>query len=453
MAKRPAFQGTLFTGPQLRALILPLIAEQFLAVTVGMADTMMVSTVGQAAVSGISLVDQINMLLIQIFAALATGGAVVASQYLGRRDRENAVASAKQLFYVVLACSTVVAAAAVIFNRHILHAIFGNVEPAVMEAAETYFWLSALSYPFLAVYNAGAALFRSMGNSKISLVASLIMNVINIGGNAILIYGFGMGVAGAAVASLVSRMTAAFIVVGLLMNREQPIYLDRLLHPCWRGGLVKSILRVGVPTGFENGIFQIGKLLVAGLIASYGTTAIAANAVCNNILSIPNIPGSAIGLAAVTVVGRCVGAGDSAQARGYTKLLVKLSYLAMTLVSVLVLLASPWLVGFYAMPAETTQLATTVINFVCLGAILFWTPSFMLPQALRAAGDAKFTMVVSMVSMWTFRVGASIVLGTWLGWGLIGVWTAMVLDWVVRMIAFGLRFKGQAWLRKKVIEN
>lgn len=453
MGKRAPFVGTIFTGEQLKRLILPLIAEQFLAVTVGMADTMMVSTVGQWAVSGISLVDQINILLIQVFAALATGGAVVASQYLGRRDRDNAVASAKQLFYVVLVCSGVIAAAAILWNRHILQGVFGAVEPEVMAAAETYFWLSALSYPFLAVYNAGAALFRSMGNSKISLFASLIMNVINIGGNAVLIYGFNMGVAGAAVASLVSRMVAAVLVVGLLLNQTQPIYFDKLWKPCYKGYLVKSILRVGVPTGLENGMFQIGKLLVAGLITTYGTTAIAANAVCNNICSIPNIPASAIGLAAVTVVGRCMGAGDKAQARGYTVRLLKWAYMAMASVSLLVIVASPALVRFYAMPAQTTQLALFIIRFVCVCDIFFWPASFMLPQALRAAGDARFTMVVSMFSMWLFRVGASIVLGTWLGWGLVGVWVAMIIDWLGRIAFFVPRFLGDKWLQKKVIDG
>ena len=448
-----ASASPLFSRTELKRLILPLIAEQFLAVTVGMADTMMVSGVGQAAVSGISLVDQINTLLIQVFAALATGGAVVASQYLGRKDRPNAVASAKQLFYVTLALSVAIGAVCVGFNRHLLHGIYGNVEADVMQAAETYFWLSALSYPFIAVYNAGAALFRSMGNSKVSLFASLIMNIVNIGGNAILIYIFGWGVAGAATASLVSRFVAAAMVIGLLLDRGRPIYFDHLLRPCFHGGLVKSILRVGVPTGIENGLFQIGKLMVAGIITGYGTAAIAANAVCNNITSINNIPGSAIGLAAVTVVGRCIGARDTVQARRYAKNLLGLAFLCMFVVSAVVYVAAPYLVGFYAMPQETTDMALEVIYFICVCCVFFWPPSFMLPQALRAAGDAKFTMIVSMFSMWIFRVGFSVVLGTWMGWGLFGVWAAMVIDWIVRALFFVTRFLGKKWLQKKVIDG
>ena len=298
----------LFSANDLKKLILPLIAEQFLAITVGMADTVMVSSVGEAAVSGISIVDQINTLLIQVFAALATGGAVVASQYLGRRERNHAVESAKQLYYVTLLLSLFIGVVCVVTNRGLLSFIYGRVEPDVMENAATYFWLSALSYPFIALYNAGAALFRSMGNSKVSLYASLGMNVINIGGNALLIYGLHWGVAGAAAASLLSRLAAAVMVTVLLLNPGHPIYLHELHKPTFHPGMVKSILRIGIPTGLENGMFQVGKLLVAGMITTYGTAAIAANAVCNNVTSMNNIPASAIGLAAVTVVGRCVGA-------------------------------------------------------------------------------------------------------------------------------------------------
>ena len=270
MAQKTFARPLMFTRQALWRLILPLVLEQLLLVTVGMADTVMVSTVGEAAVSGISLVDQVNVLLIQIFAALATGGAVVASQYLGRRDRENACRSAKQLVYATFGMAVAIGALVLVLNRHILRLVFGNVEPDVMQAAETYFWLSALSYPMLALYNAGAALFRSMGNSRISLFASLIMNVINIGGNALLIYGLNWGVAGAATATLASRTVAGLMMMLLLRNRDNPIFLERLFHPEWNGGILKSILRVGVPNGLENGMFQIGKLLVAGLITTFG---------------------------------------------------------------------------------------------------------------------------------------------------------------------------------------
>ena len=428
MAQKTFARPLMFTRQALWRLILPLVLEQLLLVTVGMADTVMVSTVGEAAVSGISLVDQVNVLLIQIFAALATGGAVVASQYLGRRDRENACRSAKQLVYATFGMAVAIGALVLVLNRHILRLVFGNVEPDVMQAAETYFWLSALSYPMLALYNAGAALFRSMGNSRISLFASLIMNVINIGGNALLIYGLNWGVAGAATATLASRTVAGLMMLLLLRNR-------------------------GIPNGIENGMFQIGKLLVAGLITTFGTSAIAANAICNNVGSMSNIPGSAIGLAMITVVGQCVGAKDYQQARHYTKTLLAAAYVSMGLLNIALFLLAPYLVGFYAMPQTTTDLALSVLQVNCVVTVLIWPSSFTLPNALRAAGDARFTMVTSMVSMWVFRIGMSYVLGAWLGMGLFGVWTAMQIDWAVRSLVFGVRFLGHKWEKARVLEG
>lgn len=443
----------MFTRRELWRLILPLVAEQLLMVTVGMADTVMVSSVGEAAVSGISLVDQINVLLIQIFAALATGGAVVASQYLGRRDRENACRSAKQLVYASFGMAVLIGAVVLILNRTILQAVFGNVEPEVMRAAETYFWLSALSYPMLALYNAGAALFRSMGNSRVSLFASAVMNVINIGGNAALIYGLNWGVAGAGTATLASRAAAGVIMLVLLHHRDNPIVLNRLLHPEWNGGILRSILRVGVPNGLENGIFQVGKLLVAGLITTYGTAAIAANAIANNIAMMTNLTGSAIGLAMITVVGRCVGAKDLAAARRYTKLLVWAVYVSMWATNIILYFLAPQLVRFYGMPLRTAEMALLVLNVNFIVTSVFWPPSFTTPNALRAAGDAKFTMIVSIISMWVFRIGMSYVLGSWMHLGLLGVWLAMQIDWVVRALFFTLRFHGHKWEQKHVIDE
>lgn len=443
----------MFTGRELWRLILPLVAEQLLMVTVGMADTVMVSSVGEAAVSGISLVDQINVLLIQIFAALATGGAVVASQYLGRRDRENACRAAKQLVYASFGMAVLIGAAVLVLNRYILRAVFGDVDPEVMRAAETYFWLSALSYPVLALYNAGAALFRSMGNSRVSLFASAIMNVINIGGNAILIYGLHWGVAGAGTATLLSRAAAGGIMLVLLHHRENPIVLERLLYPEWNGGILRSILRVGVPGGLENGIFHVGKLMVASLVTTFGTAAIAANAIANNIASMTNLTGSAIGLAMITVVGRCIGAKDIAAARRYTKLLLWAVYVSMWGTNIILYFLAPHLVRFYAMPLKTAEMALLVVNVNFIMSSLFWPLSFTTPNALRAAGDAKFTMTVSIISMWVFRIGMSYVLGSWLHMGLLGVWLAMQIDWVVRALFFTVRFAGHKWEEKHVIDE
>lgn len=441
----------LFSTRALCALILPLMVEQLLAVTVGMADTMMVSRVGEAAVSGISLVDSVNVLLIQVFAALATGGAVVVSQYLGRRDRQSACAAARQLIWITALLATVIGAVVLVGNRWILQFVFGRVEPAVMENAMTYFWLSALSYPFIAVYNAGAALFRSMGNSKVSMMTSFIINIINIGGNAILIYGFHWGTAGAGTATLVSRAVAAVVMVVLLHHRNNPVYLEGLLRPYLDRKLAGSILKVGIPNGVENGMFQVGKLLVAGLISSFGTAAITANAICNNLGSISNIPGAAIGLGMVTVVGQCVGARDHAQARRYTKLLLGWTYAVMTLTNLAVMLLAEPLIGMYHVGAETNRMAFEVMAVYCILCAVVWPLSFTTPNALRAAGDARFTMTVSMFSMWIFRIGFSYILGSWMQMGLFGVWLAMEIDWVVRALFFTIRFLGKKWEKSNVI--
>ena len=262
----------LFSAAALRRLIIPLVIEQFLAMTIGMADTIMVTSVGEHAVSGVSLVDNISILLINIFSALATGGAVVAAQYLGSRDESNACAAAKQLFYVVGALSTATMAVCLLFREPILRLVFGQLDASVMEAAMTYFLLTALSYPLLAVYNAGAALFRSMGNSKVSMLASLLMNLINIGLNAVLIYGAGIGVAGAGFGTLFSRLAGAVLMTWLICRKGHVIHIDHLFRPEFRKQLVKKILRIGVPNGLENGMFQIGKLLVLGLVTPLGTS-------------------------------------------------------------------------------------------------------------------------------------------------------------------------------------
>ncbi len=441
----------MFTRKQLIQLIVPLVIEQFLAMAVGAADTVMVASCGEAAVSAVSLVDSISVLLINIFSALATGGAVIAAQYIGRQDAANARTAAKQLIYVVSFLSVLIAAAALIFRRSILSMVFGHIDAEVMDNALTYFWISAVSYPFLAVYNGGAALFRSMGNSKISMLVSLLMNGINIVGNAILIYGFNMGVAGAATATLFARILAAVLMMVLLRNPRYVLSVRDLHKIRIRFDMIRSILRVGVPNGVENSLFQVGKILVSSLIATFGTSAIAANAVANSLCSIAVIPGSALGLAMITVVGQCVGAGDYQQTRHYAGVLMKLSYLAMFITNLLTTVLAGPLVGFYNLSGTTAVTAQHLVMIHSGMAIIFWPASFTLPNALRAAGDAKFTMVVSMLSMWIFRIGFSFLLGQALNMGVEGVWWAMIIDWVARVTCFVLRFKGTRWQEKRLI--
>ncbi len=343
-------RAPLFSADALRRLIIPLVIEQFLAMTIGMADTIMVTSVGEHAVSGVSLVDNISTLLINVFSALATGGAVVAAQYLGSRDEENACSAAKQLFYAIGALSAATMAVCLLFREPILRLVFGQLEDNVMEAAMTYFLLTAISYPLLAIYNAGAALFRAMGNSKVSMLASLLMNIVNIGLNAILIYGADIGVAGAGFGTLFSRLAGAVLMTWLICQHGHRIHIDHLLHFEFRGQLVKKILRIGVPNGLENGMFQIGKLLVLGLVTPLGTSATAANAIANSVAGVVNVPGNAISLSLITVVGQCMGAGDSKQAVRYTRKLMTIVYLAMGSLSVLLFFFATPVVGLFGSP-------------------------------------------------------------------------------------------------------
>ena len=451
----------LFTNRDLTRLMIPLVIEQLLLMTVGMADTMMVTTAGEAVVSGVSLVDGINILIINIFSALSTGGAVVVAQYLGRREPENARSAAKQLLYVALLAALFLMGAALLFREHILRLLFGSISKEVMDSALIYFLLTAAAYPFIAIYNAGAALFRAMGNSKVSMVNSLIVNLINIAVNAVLIYGFGMGAAGAGIGTLVSRVAAA-VIIGVMITRPSlQVYVEDLFRPNLQWRTVKAILGIGIPAGIENGMFQVGKLLVLRLVTSFDVgvnlavqgSAVAANAICNSVASCINVPGQAVGLSMVTVIGQCMGAGDHEQAMGYTKKLMKVVYLSMGVSCLGLFLAAPVLVPLFNLTPATAAIAIQVLRWCAVFTIVFWPMSFTLPNALRAAGDAKFTMVVSMLSMWICRIGMSYLLGPvqGLGMGLLGVWVAMFCDWVVRAALFLIRFLRGKWKEHQVI--
>ena len=442
----------LFTRQALVALLLPLIAEQALSVTIGLADTLMVSSVGEAAVSGVSLVDSFNTLMIQVMSALATGGAVVTSQYIGHREPKNAKAAAAQILFVLASFSLVVAAVVVVGRHAILRGIFGSIDADVMRYAETYFLLSALSYPFIGLYNAGAALFRAQGNSKISMLSSLVMNVINIGGNAVLIYGFRMGVMGAALASLVSRAIACFAVLYLLQKPDCPLRVDGLRALAPKARLIRQILRVGIPAGIENGMFQIGKLSVSSLTSTLGTAAIAANAVANTASTFLNIPANAVGMAALTVVGQCLGAGEKEQAVYYSRRLLLTAYCGAWVMNLSAFLfANRFVISLFNLSPEAQTMALQVMVWFNFVSLFFWPSSFTLPNILRAAGDARFTMAVSILSMWVFRVGFCYVMVLGFHGRLLSIWMGMFLDWVFRSLCFFVRFVRGRWMEQSVI--
>lgn len=443
--------GGMFTRQELVKLIIPLILEQLLACTIGIADTVMVSTAGDAAVSGVSLVDSINALLIQVFAALASGGAVITSQYLGRGDKKNATSSAMQLLWSSLLIAILIGGLSIAFNRWILRLIFGQVEDAVMKNSVIYFYLTAASYPFLAVFNSCAALFRSMNNSRVSLFTSVIMNLVNIAGNAILIYGLKIGVAGAGTATLLSRIVGSVIMIILLCRGTHELDMSRIyrLEPNFR--ILKQVLRIGIPNGLEGGMFQVGKLLVQRLVSSFGTAAIAANAITGTMANFACVPGNAVSLAMVTVIGRCVGAGEYGQARHYTRRLLAFVHEMMLVICIALALLTGPIITLFRVSADAGSQAYEILMLYYLFSVLIWPESFTLPNSLRAAGDARFTMCVSIFSMWTTRIGASYLFCRVFHLGLLGVWLAMFLDWIVRAFCFIVRFARGHWTKIKSI--
>ncbi len=443
--------GTMFSKKQLQKLIFPLIVEQVLAITVGMVDTMMISYAGESAISGVSLVDMINVLLINIFAAVATGGAVVVSQYLGHGNRKNACRAAEQLITVSVVISTGLMLVSLLFREQILRLLFGAVEADVMENAMIYFLISAFSFPFLGVFNAGAATYRSMGNSRISMQVSAGMNVFNAIGNAILIFGFQMGTAGAALSTLAARVLGAVVMMVLIMNRKNDVYVIFRNLFSWEKSMVHRILHIAIPNGVENGLFQLGRVLVVSIISQFGTAQIAANAVANNLDSMGCIAGQAMNLAMITVVGQCMGAGEKDQAVWYTKKLWKFTYKITAIVNSIILLSLPLILNIYSLSPEARRFAFILVWIHDGCAILLWPTSFTMPNALRASGDVKFTMIVSVASMFIFRIGFSVILGIHLGLGAIGVWIAMVFDWLCRVSFYIWRFLSKKWLNFKVI--
>ena len=444
-----------FSRKDLLALILPLIAEQFLAVMVGMADTAMVSGVGGSAVAAVSTVDTLNVLFIQLFSAMSAGGAVVAAQYLGRGDRKHACAAAKQLMLSTFALASFVTLIIAVFHRQIIGLMDNGSDPATVSQSYTYLLITAFSYPFLGLYNGGVGLLRAMGNSKSSMWTSVAMNVINIGGNALLIHPAGLGVAGAGISTLLSRVVSAVVILMMMFNDGMAIHLDkprkgenyfRFDFP-----MIRRIFHVGIPNGLENSLFQVGKVLIMGIITTFPTAIRAANGICNSISSVVNIPGSAIGLAAVAVVGQLIGADKKDEAKRYAKKLLALMYVCVLPLNVVLFFFAGPIVGLFQLEAAGVPVGIQVMRVYAVCSIVMWPLSFGMPNFLRAAGDARFTMAVSVISMLTLRVGASYLLVYGMGLSLLGVWLAMHMDWVVRSICFVLRFMNNKWLDKKVI--
>ena len=445
------FNNLLYPNRAMFLLLVPIVVEQLLNSFMGMADTMMVSNVGGEAISAVSLVDSINNLVIQMFAAMASGAAIICSQYLGHRDKEGSNKAARQVLLTVLAISVSLTLIGLLLRKPLLRLIFGQIDPGVMDKAMSYFLVTILSYPFLALFNAGAAFFRAGGNSRFPMIVSVISNLLNIGGNAILIFGLDMGVTGAALSTLFSRIFCAVVVLFSLRRDGQPIVVRDYYRIRPDMPLIMKILAIGIPSGIENGMFQFGKLAIQSTVSAMGTAAIAAQAMANILEMVNGIFGVGVGIGLMTMVGQALGAGRKEEARYYIVKCTKIGLVGI-LVSCLAVfgLAEP-VTRLAGMEPESARLCLEMVTAITIAKPLFWAFSFIPGYGMRAAGDVKFSMITSTLTMWCLRVVLCIFLVKAYNMGPMAVWYGMFADWAVRGIVFTLRFRGDRWLQKRVI--
>lgn len=443
----------LFTRRQIVALLIPLMLEQVLSGLMGIADTMMVTTVGESAVSAVSLVDSINTLVLQLLAALAAGGVIVCAQFLGRGETGRANDAARQVMLVSMLLAAVATVFCLVFRGPLLRLIFGSVEQSVMDQSMQYFLITAVSYPFIAAQQTASAIFRSGGKSTPPMAVTAIANAINIAGNAVTIYVFEMGVVGAALATLISRVFAAVVLLILLRDRRLVVSVRDYAHIRPNREVIGMVLKVGVPTGVENSMFQLGKLVVQSTVSTLGTAAMAAQAMTHMLNLVICMPSMAIGTGLLTVAGQCMGAERPREARRYTRMFCVISEIALVAMSVILLSFTPFITRVSELSAESAKLTFDLLLIISAVKAVLWVLSFTLPNCLRAAGDVRFTSAVSAVSMWVFRVGGALILCRGFGVGLIGVWIAWFLDWMFRMVLYIWRYRSGVWETKKVIKS
>ena len=441
----------MFTNRMIRSLLIPVVLEQLLNSIMGTADTMMVSNVGSAAISAVSLVDSINILVIQAFSALAAGGAIVCAQYIGQQNQERANESARQVLFIITLISIVVSAICLGFKKPLLRLIFGSVEADVMRASEIYFFYTALSFPFIALYDAAASIFRAQDNTKGPMAISMISNIMNIVGNAIMIWGFHMGVAGAAIATLISRIFCALVVLIQLRRDRQPIVVRDYLkiRPDWP--MIGRILGIGIPSGVENSMFQLGKLAIQSTVSTLGTVAIAAQAMTNILENLNGIAGIGVGVGLMTIVGQCMGANRKDEAVYYIKKLSVIAEVTIIVSCLLVFVLTRPVTMLGGMEKTSADMCWHMVMWITIVKPIMWVSAFVPAYGLRAAGDVKFSMISSCAVMWLCRFCLSVLLIRGLGFGPMGVWIGMFADWTVRAVLFTWRFHSRKWLEHKVI--
>ena len=444
-------QQHMFTNRMIRNLLIPVVLEQLLNSIMGTADTMMVSNVGSAAISAVSLVDSINVLVIQAFSALAAGGAIVCAQYIGQRNKEKANESARQVLFIITAISVAVSMICLVFQKPLLRLIFGSVEAEVMRASETYFFYTALSFPFIAAYDSAASIFRAQDNTRGPMLISMISNVMNIAGNAVMIWGFHMGVAGAALSTLISRIFCAVVVlIQLRKDRQEIVVRDYIrIRPNW--SMIKRILGIGIPSGVENSMFQLGKLAIQSTVSTLGTAAIAAQAMTNILENLNGIAAIGVGVGLMTIVGQCLGAGRQDEAVYYIKKLCVIAEVIIIISCLGVFALTKPITILGGMEKVSADMCFHMVMWITIVKPIAWTMAFIPGYGLRADGDVKFSMITSCCTMWACRFCLCVFLIRKLGFGPMGVWIGMFADWTVRSIIFTWRFHSRKWLQHKVI--
>ncbi|MGD1822232.1 MAG: MATE family efflux transporter [Pleomorphochaeta sp.] len=440
-----------FSKKYLLYLILPLFGEQFLSILVGVIDSIMVASYSEAAISGVSLIDSLYSLFFFLISAFTTGGAVVTSQYLGRGDKKRAKAASKALLYISLFFGILIALLFLPIQGSLISFIYGDLDIAVYDQSLIYFDYVFISIPFLCLFASGSALFRSVGNSKISLKISILMNILNVVLNAVFIYGLKMGIKGAGIATLVSRIVSGVLMFIFLITFDSEIKVENILKVNIDFSILKKIFSISIPNAIENSVFQVGKIAVQSIVASLGVASIAANVVVNNLCTFAILPGTAVSLASTTIIGQCLGAREKDQAKYYTSLLLKISLIAILSFCVVIFILLKPIISLYNLSAEATTLATNISTIVLILTSILWTFSFATPNILRSAGDVKYTLVCSLISLILCRILGAVIFTKVFDLGLYGVWFAMMVDWICRSSCYITRLKGETWLNKKVI--
>ena len=444
-------EGYLYSNRALLALFIPLLIEYALEFFVGLADSIMVASLGEAAISGVSLVDFLVQLLIFSFSALATGGAVVAGQYLGDKQIDKAQNSATQLVWFSTILSTVLMILVILLRQFLIGLLFGQIDADVWHNAELYLYIVALSIPFLAIYNVGAAIFRTTNNADLPMKILLVCDVLNVVGNAICIYYLGWDVRGVAIPTVISRLLSAVLIMYFAVDEDYKLRIKKTLRHKFDFYVLRKVLQVGIPYGIENGLFQLGRVLVLSIVSTFGTMAIAANSVGYAIGIFSVLPGFAINLGLTAVISNCVGANDYEQARYYNKKCLVIVVISHIVINVAIFLLLPLLLGIYNLSAQTAAMASEMIIWHGIFAIIIWPVSFTLPSTFRGAGDSKSVMYISLAVMFACRIGLSYVIAEWMGIGVFGTWIAMFIDWYVRAGIYVYRYFSDKWTEYRVV--